>query len=201
MSYYYNYYIGYKSQGKIYPLGPYNSIGRLKDVISRSSSFASDLHEDFSCIKETEISDELRKEFTTKDWNGNEVVAVKYLPISDLPTGSFVKKGYFLIEDVKRYEDNSDDNWDFEGFYDCVTPTVYAAMLEHELKFGKPKRQKDDFGEWYTPKAASDYMYYAYPDYESKEYEAFMIRNVAEMLRPWSNFPEDAVLVALETEG
>ena len=44
-------------------------------------------------------------------------------------------------------------------------------------------------------------MYYAYPDYESKEYEAFMIRNVAEMLRPWSNFPEDAVLVALETEG
>ena len=44
-------------------------------------------------------------------------------------------------------------------------------------------------------------MYYAYPDYESKEYEAEMIRIVAQMLEGYSNIPEDAVLLALETEG
>ena len=38
MSYYYNYYIGYKKDNKIYPLGPYDCNGNLKPVISKSSS-------------------------------------------------------------------------------------------------------------------------------------------------------------------
>lgn len=199
MSYYYNYYIGYRHEDKIYPFGPYNSLGELKDVISRSSSFASDLHEDFYPIKEKEISDELRKEFEYEDWNGNKTVKVKLLPIDELPSGSYIKNGYFLIEEVQRYEE--DGGYDFDGFYDHVSPAVYASMAQNEAQFGKPERRKNDYDEWYYPKTASDYMYYAYPDYESREYEAEMIRSVARMLEEFSKLPGDAELLALETEG
>ena len=199
MSYYYSYYVGYKIDGKIHPFGPYNSFGKLKSVITKSRSFASDLHEEFYCIAEDEISDELRKEFEYEDWHGNKVVDVKILPICDLPSGSFIKKGYFLIEDVEQYEDP--ENYNFEGFFDHVSPTVYASMVQHEMQFGKPERKMDDYDTWYYPKSASDYMYYEYPDYNSKEYEAETIRNVAYMLEEYRELPKDAVLLALETEG
>ena len=78
---------------------------------------------------------------------------------------------------------------------------MYAAMLEHEKVFGKPERKQDDFGEWYDPKSASDYMWYVYPDYYCKEFESYLIRCVAEMVYSYSNMPEGAELVALETEG
>ena len=199
MSYYYDYYIGYKSGDKIYPFGPYNSLGKLKAVISRSRSFASDLHYEFYPIEDNEVSDELRKEFEYEDWNGNRAVAVKVLPIDDLPKGSYIKKGYYLIEDIKRYEDP--DGKYFEGFFDCISPAVYASMVQNEVRFGKPECRQNDYGELYYPRTASEYMYYAYPDYESKEYEAAMIRNVADMLEGYEDLPEDAILLALETEG
>lgn len=199
MSYYYNYYVGYRHEGKIYPFGPYNSFGKLKEVISKTRSFASDLHDDFCPIKEAEVSDELREEFEYEDWNGNKVMYVKVLPIDELPAGSYIRKGYFLIEDVQRYEDN--ESYDFDGFYDHVSPAVYASMVQNEAQFGKPERRKNDYDEWYYPKTASDYMYYAYSDYESREYEAEMIRSVAEMLKEYSDLPDDAKLLALETEG
>ena len=200
MSYYYNYYVGYKRNGKIYPFGPYNSLGNLKHVISRSRNIASDLHDDFYPISEEEISEELREQFEHKNYKGENVVDVKSLRIDELPSGTYIRSGYFLIEDVKRYEEYEADYY-FDGFYDCVSPVVYASMAQNEVQFGKPERRKDDFGTWYYPKCASDYMYYAYPDYESKEYEAEMIRSVAYMLKEYMDLPEDAVLLALETEG
>ena len=200
MSYYYNYTIGYMHEDKIYPLGPYNSFGKLKDVISKSRSFASDLHYSFWHIPEEMISDELRKEFEYEDWKGEKQIEVKYLPVTELPEGSFIKTGYFLIEDVEQYEQEHGDSYDL--FYDHLSPTVYAAKAQNEARFGSPEKQVDEEGGDITPHSASEYMYYAYPDFNSKEYEAFQLRAAAEMLKEYGRpMPDGAVLVVLETEG
>lgn len=197
MSYYYNYYCGIKKDGKIFPFGPYDRNNKLCHILSRSSSFASDLHEDFRCVNEDEISGELRDEFESENWRGERAVDVKYLPLEELPKGSFIKRGYFLISDVRAYEE---DESDFDGFYDTVSPTVYAAMQDKELKFGPNKPKKDCEGEEYTDPNASDYMYYAYPDWHSKEYEADFIRQFVDEFVDYET-KHDAQIVILETEG
>lgn len=198
MGYYYNYFAGYKLDGKFYPLGPYDNKGKIHPIISRSASFASKLYRDFYVINDVEISDELRKEFEYSNWKEEKVCEVKYLPLLELPGGSFIQTGYFLINDVKQYE--LDQDYDFDGFYDRLTPEVYAAKLQHEITFGKNQPQKDEEDEEYTEPNASDYMYYAYPDYHSEEYEADIIRQVIHMLDEYG-LPEKAELVVLETEG
>ena len=200
MSYYYNYCIGYIHQGKLYPLGPYSATGKLKDVISRSASFASDLHNDFFMVQEDMISDELRSAFTYETWDGKkEMQHVKYCPVSLLPSGSAIKKGYFLIEDVRRYESSKDSE---VLFFDMVSPTVYSAMADNEVRFGKPAPQKDDFGEEFIPKTASDYMFYAYLDDSSEEYEAGILRYAADVLGEYdSKLPKGYELAVIETEG
>ena len=207
MSYYYNYCIGYMHDGKIYPLGPYDCNGKLCDVISRSRSFASDLHEDFMIVSEEQISDELRKEFEYEDWNGNKVVGVKYLPLSDLPGGSYIKSGYFLISDVQLYEQYGKDKYD-ELFYDCLTPTVYAAKLLNDLAANKNVKNMEDpvsdesDEDIERPHPATDYMFFAYPDYSSKAYECEVIRTAADYLEDYSRtLPKGYKLVVLETEG
>lgn len=199
MSYYYNYYAGYEHDNKIYPLGPYNASGRIKPIISKSRSFASELHQSFRPIREEEITDELRKDFECEDWDGKRCVPVKVLPVRDLPKTDFVKTGYFLIKDVEAYE--KDEDGDFEGFWDRLSPQVYAAKLEKELKFGQNKPQKDECGNEYTEHNASEYMFYAYPDYDCEEYESFMILSGINMLNDYQGVPEGAKLIVLETEG
>ena len=59
MSYYYDYYIGYKDKEtkKIYPLGPFDCFKHFHPILSRSSFFASDLHDDFYSLgKECDLS-------------------------------------------------------------------------------------------------------------------------------------------------
>ena len=86
MSYYYNYYIGYMSNDKIYPLGPYSATGKLRPAVCKSSSFASDLHDDLYYVQDNMISDELRKELSYKNYNGEIVMDnVRYCMLSDLP--------------------------------------------------------------------------------------------------------------------
>ena len=196
MSYYYNYYVGYKLDSKIYPLGPFDNKGELRAAISDSRSFASPLHRRFYEIQESEVSDELRAAFEEEDWQGKKTLGtIKYLPVDELPKGSFIKSGYFLINDVKAYE--AKGKW-FEGFYDTVSPIVYAAMAEKELKFGKNQPKKDEEGFEYTEPNASDYMYYTYPDYHCEEYDAFILREVCSMLEDLSS---SSTLVIIETEG
>ena len=199
MSYYYSYYIGYRHDEKIYPLGPYDAFGKLRAVVCRSRSFASDLHELFYHVKESEISDKLREEFEYTDWDNRKRVDVKWLPLSKLPSGSSIRKGYFLIEDVKCYEKAGDEGDDL--FYDCLSPTVFAAKLQHEMAVGKPAPQIDEEGYEIESHSASDYMYYAYQNKDCKEYEAEQIRDVAYMLDEHNDVPEGATLVVLETEG
>lgn len=197
MSSYCNYYIGYKKEGKIYPLGPYTVDGKLRPAFSRPKTWASNLHELFHYIEDKEVSDKLREEFEFENcWNGEKVFEVKYLTEQDIPKGSHVKTGYFLIEDVKRYEN---EQYSFEGFFDVLTPEVYAAKLQHEITFGKNQPKKDIEGTDYVEPNASDYMFYAYPDYRSKEYEALILSEALEGMRDFS-YDKDVEYVFLETE-
>lgn len=194
MSYYYNYYIGYISDNKIYPFGPYNGLGNLVPVISRSSSFASDLKSYFNTISNDMVSDNLKKEFETY----LEYSTLKYLYLSELPDNSYIKSGYFLISDVEQYERYNDD---FDLFYDYKTPEVYCQMMQNQLIFGMPEKETDDEGNEFIPKCAYDYMYYCYPNYHSKEYESFLIREVAEMLNEYTGLPENSKFVVILAEG
>ena len=198
MSYYYQYYAGIedKESGVIYPLGPYDCNGKLKPIVEKSRSFASNLHEDFLPIDSGCISHELRAEFEYEDWNGEKRTDVKFLPIDELPDGDYIVKGYFLIEDVQAWEQGGDD----DVFYHVINPQVYAELLRKELVFGKNKPEEDVQGILYTKPNASDYMYSAIPNYCSKEYEAELIRQVALMLFDY-DMENKYNLVILETEG
>ena len=54
--------------------------------------------------------------------------------------------------------------------------------LENELKLGPSRPVKDEDGYEYTPHSARDYMFYAYPDYQSREYDVFMLKRALHML-------------------
>lgn len=201
MSYYYNYYIGYRKDGKIYPLGPYNCFKELYSVMSISSNWASDLHDQFYEIADEEISEELRKEFESSLKPDNERYCVKLsvLDYKDLPIGSYIKTGYFLIDDVNDYLSNGNDS---EGlFYNKLSPEIYIAKSNNELKFGPPKPKKDCEGFEYTEHAASEYMWFAYPDYNCEEFEAFKLRQVCYMLESYHNHITKENIVILLTQG
>ena len=203
MSYYYNYYAGYKKNGKIYPLGPFNSAGELVPIISRSRSFASDLYEDFRPMKDEVASEELKSKFGYTDYKGNFIFEAKYLSFKDLSDESFIKTGYFLIDEVSAYEQAIEKRCGFgeEFFSERLSPTVYSAMVTHENRLGKKKKNDEDENEDEDSyeRTASDYMYYAYPDYSSKGYEIDRIKFVFYML--WTSEIECDDYVVLETEG
>ena len=197
MSYYYSYYLGYMKDNKVYPYGPFNCEGKIKPVVENSRSFASDLHENFWAVRDEQISDELRSLFEYEDWKGDKHTEVKYLPLDYLPDGDYIKRGYFLIDDVQAWEQGGDDSL----FYHMIDPVIYAEKMRNELTFGKNMPKKDEEGEEYTEPNASDYMYYAVPQYESKEYEAFQLREAVDSMFDYDFFKDDMKMVILETEG
>ena len=198
MSYNYNYYLGYEKDGKIYPLGPYDADGKIYSVITKSRSFASDLHEDFYPVKNMQISDKLRSAFEFENCEGDkEMQNVKYLYLKELPKDDFIKSGYFLIEDIQEYIKTNDTS---DLFYEHLDPAIYAIKLKNEMALGKPSDKFDEEGNKFDNYSASDYAFFAYPDYNSKEFECFMLRNAVNMLE-FSDLLENAKIVILETEG
>ncbi len=180
MSTYYDFYLAYMKNGKLYPLGPFNRKQKLESVLSKSQSFISDMYYDFWDLPADKIGPELKEIFTYKDWNGDpELADLKYLQLEKLPTGSIVRKGYFLIEDVNKYEQGCVDE---EIFYEYLSPVAYAAKAANEERFGPVKPRKDIEGNEFDTYSANDYMYYAYIDKNTKEYEASEIRNIANLL-------------------
>ena len=205
MSYYYNYYIGYKKDGKIYPLGPYGADKKLHCALSRSRSFASDLHEDFYYINDELMSDELRREFTYNNWKDEpEVAKIKYLPITELPNGSYIKKGYYLIDSIQTYEYECKNNGVpidvYDLFYDYIPSEIFAQKMQNELAFGKPEPEYDCEGEEIPVNSCRDYAFYAFPDYTSEEYEAFILKEIANIY-DYTDLVRGAQIVILETEG
>lgn len=198
MSYYYEYYLGYIKDNKIYPYGPFTFDGKIKPIIEKSRNFASDLYQDFLVIKDEQISNELRILFEYEDWQGEKKTEVKYLPVDQLPNTDYIKKGYFPIDDVQAWEQSEDDSL----FYSMISPLIYAERLKKEVTFGKNQPKKDIEGEEYTELNASDYMYYAAPQYNSKEYESFLLSQVADSMYDYEFFNNENIkMVILETEG
>jgi len=201
MSYYYNYYFGYidKKDNKIYPYGPYTSTKKenLSCVMSYSRSFDNDFSDFFDEIPRNMYSSKLMADSNFKGAVEEEYCHnPKYCRISDLPASDFIKSGYFLIEDVTNYLNNKDP----EVFLERVDPIVYNGMVASELKFGKPERKTDDVGEEYTPYSASDYMFFAYPDYNCVEYRAFILKQFLNNMAEFED-TKDKEFVVLETEG
>lgn len=58
MSYYYTYYLGRRetATGKVGLAGPYDKDGRAVSIMSKSRSFASDLHEDMLPLAEEDMA-------------------------------------------------------------------------------------------------------------------------------------------------
>lgn len=194
MSWYYNYYLGYRLDGKIHVLGPFDNEGKLHSIISKSRSFASDLHEKFVRIKDSEITDELYTYFGELSNYGVKTVNVEVLDIGSLPIGDIVKKGYVLIEDVVAYENGDDD-----VFYDVLSPEVYAAKANNERMYGKNVEEVDEFGNTFHKPNASEYMYYAWVNQNSEEYESFILRTFYEAFNKYDD--NDREYVVLLSQG
>ena len=201
MSYYYNYYLGYidKNNNKIYPYGPYTSTKKdnLSCVMNYSRSFDDNFSDFFDEIPRDMYSSELMTDRNFKEaFEENYCPNPKYCRIANLPASDFIKSGYFLIEDVTNYMTNKDS----EVFLERVDPIAYNGMVASELKFGKPERKMDDFGEEYTPYSASDYMFFAYPDYNCVEYRAFLLKQFLNSMEEFED-TTNKEFVVLETEG
>lgn len=206
MSWYVSYYLGYKTkEGKIYPLYPFDSFGHLRPIVEKSRSFASDLWEMFDRVTLEETTEELNKQFLSgdiyafhHDEGKEEPPWCFWLDPDELPVGSFIKKGYFLQDDISAYE-RHDNSWD--GFYHMLTVDEYLRKMESEIKFGKQAPKKDIEGNECECYSCGDYAYYAYPDYDSKEYEAFMIREAIDAVSYASDLPEGCKIIILQTNG
>ncbi len=209
MGWYVEYYIGYKTKdGKIIPLGPYDCFGDIKPILTKSRTFSSNLWEKFNRVSLDETSEELRNCFsenvpflenTTVD--GEKAIWCFWLDVDDLPKGSYIKKGYYLQSDIAMYEKCLDMDEDFDGFYDMLTTNEYLRKMEAELKFGINKPQKDDEGYEIIKHPCCDYSFYAWPDYDSEEYEACLIRNAVRMFDYCEKLPKNSRIVVLQTNG
>ena len=188
MSTYYSYYIGYRCDGKIFSLGPYNAFGELRPALSRSRSFASDLYTQFRYLNDEEISDELYDVLTTDDYSPreDESFEIRCIDADLLPRGSIVTAGYFLISEVQDYEESG--RCDPDVFSAPISSEVFAALVQHESRLANKAP---------SPRA-SDYMYYAYEDTTTQEYEASIIRCAIDSLERSDKLPNGAEIVVFE---
>jgi hypothetical protein len=172
----------------------------LRDGFFRTGGFTSELYKRFRPVKDEYVSPELRKEFEHENVFGEKTTDVNMLFPSELPEGTFIKSGYFLIDDVKYYlERNLWDPHDYDIFYDTMSPEVYAAKLKNEIALGKREYLVDDDGEEIRLPSCGDYMYFSYPDYCSEEYEAEVLR---QMVMPYNfTLPDGCEIVILEIHG
>lgn len=196
MSYYYNYYLGYKFENKFYPIGPFNYKGDFVPIISRSRSFASNWHDNFNIIKDNEKSQEL------KDALPHDKI-IKFYNFNENENDNFMRRGYYLTKDIVAYE--QEPYWRDTGdwFCDSMTPLEYSEKLKKEKLYNLKPIPVDvnEESELEYSSCAADYMYYSYPDLNSIEYEKFLVNTIGTNLISYSSLPKGAKIIVLETEG
>ena len=165
MSWYYSYYIGYKKNGKIYPLAPYDCNHNFYPIFEKSRNFSSDLHDYFYKVKKDEISEELKEIFGDDCFSER---LISFLPLNEAKamSGQWIKTGYCLYDDVQDY---------FQGYfsindlkYNMLSPEQFVIKMQKELCSGQSEKEEHSY---------KDYIYFSFPDFECKEYEIFMILN------------------------
>lgn len=207
MSYYYNYFLGtYNSKTDKYDLaGPFDKGGKYITLLSKSSSFASDLHDDMYSLPEGKMSDEMQKALTYKDYHGNDKVAsVKAILFTDLPfVDSPVKTGFVLKKDVFVYKRNEEPGYTFdESAQIILTPEQYSA-LALDPEYGIELQLYDEDGDETHKYYARDFMFYSWVNPQSKEYEIWLLKEMAYSMDYDYEFRlgKGKKLVLLETEG
>lgn len=202
MSWYTNYTLGYisKEDSLIHPLGPFNSKGKLLNIICTSASFTTDLKDSFRPVGEIEVSDDFMKQICYYKEPDNtpkqKILSDNYVGIcklSDLPTGEYIKSNYYLISDVSQYMRDKDD---LDLFYDYLTPVEYAERLKIESTIGFHPTLDEEGNP--TSRSIAEYMYFSYPDYHCKEYEASILRYAASIYEFEKDVKE---VVVIKTEG
>lgn len=214
MSTYYSYYIGYKDEqgdNLIHPLGPFDADGKLHPAGEWSRSWCPGFRNMFYRSAANEYSGEFVDAIkTTYDSQDEEVFdndgftsEMDWIYLSELPSGDYIKSGYFLIDDVRNYlAVNNNDRVELldELFFDKVTPVAYNGMCDSELKFGKKEPTKDELGFVIQHNNASDYMYFAYEDTNCDAYKAHVIKVVADVYESYK-LPKGAKKVVIQTIG
>lgn len=159
------------------PDGRWKKTGKIRKPLTietRCASFAYDIDEEFYECSEDEFSEELKNAFYNLDWNNNRVFdrTLKSLSFEELfkLDDNYIKKGYFLVEDIAEYEKTGDS----EGlFYTGISPLEYSNLAAKQIK---RSTYKDEYGDEYVKYGWEDYMYYAYPDYQCKEYIVHVLK-------------------------
>lgn len=206
MSYYYNYYVGQRNKEtcKFTTVEPYDANGEPMCLLWKSSSFASDLHEDFYPIYSKDMENRLKSfscfipsSMTDEDYD-KDYYKVKYMPYNEFQLSEPFRKGYVLTEDVINY--STDAGCDFSEYArDILTPEQYAAFAHSYMASKKTRNVYDPATDEEIECNPSDYMLFNWVDYDGRQYEQWSITNIISSLdiTPDKGYE----LVILETEG
>lgn len=192
MSQYYSFYVGLKDKttGKIegYEKLAYDlkdsdegDVTRFNSIYYRSRSFMPHnyLEDNFHSLSEEDLEEktcrafQFRDMFTDKLQLLNSLCYISYAELMNM-NSNFIKTGYFLVDDVEQYQKTKDSE---DLFYDSVSESVYANMCAKKIE---SKEMEDDEGFKYTKHGWEDYMYFAYPDYDSPEYLTHILQILAD---------------------
>lgn len=179
---------------------------RPRTIYWKSGSFVDrDFTGEFWKVNEADCDEEMVKAFTFKDWHDEDSFTddLGYLTYEDLSNmnSEYIRRGYYLVEDVSRYEADDSALFNEDIFYDHVSPTVYTNMC---LKQIKKHTEKDCEGYEYTVNGFEEYMYYAYPDYESKEYMIHELQTIMNSYQEGIDYLDefkDKELILLQSIG
>ena len=196
MSYYYTFFLGMK-----YADGTIDYVGEEPIIIESYSRgfFEESFLEPFDYVCEKEMSDRLKTLRKISGWDGNEYIAeTRYLSFKDFYNLSreYIKSGYYLAEDVNRYL-KQENKYDFDGFYEKVDPIIYSSLVRT-----RPEtiiRESIEFeGEKEVLHGANDYMWFAYPDYDSNKYKAAQIVSIIRFIEKNCELGKGEELLILE---
>lgn len=212
MSYYYSYFIGAKDTetGKIRVLGPYSrdKEGKLKviPVLCKSSSFASDLYDNFRYIDESDLTAETVDAFSYTSYDGKkEMSKLKGLLYFNLPRKEFIKTKYVLTSELMNFLGGANRDYNEEEFFtDTLNVESYAVLAQSFLSNGSGIEEEvfdEDEGVTTRMKKPEQYTMYRYVDYNSPEFEAWLIAEAVDHGEYEFALNKSEVLIILETEG
>lgn len=212
MSYYFNYYLAKRptAGGKVSLCGPYRADGKPCCVLSRSRSYASDLHEEFRRLPSENCEQPLLDAFSWESPVTGERTFedLKWLPMSALGGAEPFRSGYVLVDELLRVDEDALADADWDPFAHVLAPSQYAAFCQSAYSpNGRPLRieYEDALAGELAHKDAwpSDYVRHSWVVRRSREYEAWLIRSFADELRDdlYAELGRDHELVVIETEG
>lgn len=177
MSTYYSFYIGYRTkEKKFHAFGPYDKFNNLHPALCLSRSFVSDLYEDFYRIDIKDMDDFLKGKFVYKVYQEELVSYLYYLPVDKLPDTDYMKRGYYPVDEIVEYLEDS-DHWDYY-FSERYTETEYSIKLSTAIKNNDTEELE----------RLKKFNYFSYPDYNCKEYDSSILHKFINYNGPFDSY-------------